>query len=129
MTRRGNRGKVKSRTFPRFPQRLETRTKRGFPHLPSDGGCGYDKGQSRQPARIAGLFRFLLRTDFRTQRSRQPRSDLGNDFGRDALLSEGLKRLNDRAALPKLETRLLQGRVFEYEAGTADFVVSVRTIG
>ena len=72
---------------------------------------------------------FGILRDFRTQRSRQPRSDLGNDFGRDALLSEGLERMNDQAALPKIETRLLQGSVFEHKAGTADFVVSVRTIG
>src|SRR6516225_8802669 len=64
MTRRGNRGKVKSRTFPRFPQRLETRTKRGFPHSPSDGGCEYYKGQCSRTARIAGLYRFSRRTQF-----------------------------------------------------------------
>jgi len=63
MTRRGNRGKVKSRTFPRFPQRLETRTKRGFPHSPSDGGCEYYKGQCSRTARIAGLYRFSRRTE------------------------------------------------------------------
>src|SRR6516165_1867157 len=55
MTRRGNRGKVKSRTFPRFPQRLETRTKRGFPHSPSDGGCEYYKGQCSQPLESRGF--------------------------------------------------------------------------
>src|SRR5664280_1450252 len=63
MTRYGNRGKVKSRTFPRFPQRLGTRTRRGFPHSPSDGGCGYYEGQYSRTARIAGLFRFLHRTE------------------------------------------------------------------
>src|ERR1039458_8902358 len=62
MTRHGNRGKVKSRTFPRFPQRLGTRTKRGFPHSHSDGGCGYCKGQCSRTARIAGLSRFSRRT-------------------------------------------------------------------
>ena len=30
--------------FPPIPQRLGTPTKRGFPHSPCDGGCGYYKG-------------------------------------------------------------------------------------
>ena len=65
MTRHGNRGKVRSRSFHRFSQGMGTRTKRGFPHSPSDGGCGYYKGQCSRTARIAGLSRFSRRTEFR----------------------------------------------------------------
>ena len=64
--------KSQKATFPRFPQRLETRTKRGFPHFPSDGGCGYDKGQSSRTAKIARSLQILAQNRFsRTRSSRE----------------------------------------------------------
>src|SRR6516162_2310613 len=50
--------------FPPIPTTLGYRTKRGFPHSPSDGGCEYYKGQCSRTARIAGLYRFSRRTSF-----------------------------------------------------------------
>src|ERR1035438_5506602 len=54
MTRYGNRGKVKSRTFPRFPQRLGTRTRRGFPHSPATAAAGTMKVNTAEPLESRG---------------------------------------------------------------------------
>jgi hypothetical protein len=54
------------------PRRLETRTKRGFPHACSDYGDGTCSDGKANPAKIAGRVGFLHRTDNPRERVQVP---------------------------------------------------------
>src|SRR6516225_3077310 len=55
MTRRGNRGKVKSRTFPRFPQRLDTAQNAGFHIPPATVAASTIKANAAEPLESRGF--------------------------------------------------------------------------